>query len=401
METKTLRALPDGEGQIIECIKKAKANGDVQTVIPDNYLTHEAFIKNGSEIIANLIKEVKDKGETTVVLTGNYLIDKTVYIPSNTTLLLKDCHLRLADGVYCNMFRNEHFKGEGSRTREDADRNIKIIGEGRAILDGGNYNGLSERTQNKNGLPSIAENNTITFLNVENFEFDNLKVINQRWWAMHFVFCRRGKIRNIEFLADYTRYIDDKRILGLDRNVCDQVYARNADGIDLRVGCHDIIIENITGFVQDDSVALTALPFNSVVSETNGVEGESYDIYNVIIKNVMTSAFHSNVRLLNQNCSDNVARLYNILIDGVFDTSLDAKFYVGRSAASVRIGDVHQYGTRHSYKDETFNIVVKNVFSRASAALRLVGEMTNVKYENINGFDGCPILVDTEHAKLY
>ncbi len=399
METKTLRSLPDGEGQIIECIKKAKANGDVQTVIPDNYLTHEAFIKNGAEVIAELIKEVKAKGETTVVLTGNYLIDKTIYIPSNTTLLLKDCHLRLADGVYCNMFRNERFEGEETRTRENADRNIKIIGEGRAILDGGNYNGLSERTQNKNGLPSIAANNTLTFSNVENFELNNLKIINQRWWALHFIFCRRGKICNLDFLADYTRYIDGKRILGLDRAVCDEVYARNADGIDIRVGCHDIIIENITGFVQDDSVALTALPYNGV--KKHAVEGESYDIYNIIIKNIMTSAFHSNVRLLNQCCDNNVARLYNILIDGVFDTSLDAKFYVGRSAASVRIGDVHQYGTRHSYKDETFNIVVKNVFSRASAALRLVGEMTNVKYENINGFDGCPILVDTEHAKLY
>ena len=399
MTTEIKSLIPDGEKQINEYIKQAKANGLEQTIIPDNYLTHESFVQNGAEVISSLIKETKEKGQTTVVLTGNYLIDKTVYIPSNTTLLLKDCHLRLADGVYCNMFRNEHFEGEQTRTKENADRNIKIIGEGRAILDGGNYNGLSERTQNKNGLPSITLNNTLTFSNVENFELNNLKVMNQRWWALHFVFCRRGKIRNIDFLADYTRYIDDKRILGLDSNASDQVYVRTADGIDLRIGCHDIIIENITGFVQDDSVALTALPTND--AKKHQVEGESFDIYNVAIKNIMTSAFHSNVRLLNQCCDNSVAKLYNILIDGVFDTSLDEKFYVGRNVSCVRIGDVHQYGSRHSYKDETFNIVVKNVFSRASSALRLVGEMTNVKYENINGFDGCPTIIDDEHANIF
>ncbi len=390
--------LPDGEGQINEFIKQAKANGLEKTVVADDYLTHEGFIKNGEKIIAKLIEDVKSKGQTTVVLTGNYLVSDTIYIPSNTTLLLKDCHLRLADGVYCNMFKNEHCEDTENRTKENADRNIKIIGEGRAVVDGGNYNGLSERTQNKNGLPGIIKNNTFFFSNMENFEMRNLKVINQRWWAFHFKFCRRGKICDIEFLADYTRYVDGKRILGLDRAVCDEVYARNADGIDLRIGCHDIIIENITGFVQDDSVALTALA--TPAERRYAVEGESCDLYNVIIRNVMTSAFHSNVRLLNQYWTA-PARLYNILVDGVVDTSLDEKFYVGRSAASVRVGDVHQYGERHSYADETFNIVIKNVFSRAAAGVKLVGEMTNVKCENIFGFDGCPVLINDEKAKLY
>ncbi|MBQ9734886.1 MAG: hypothetical protein IJV95_03395 [Clostridia bacterium] len=391
--------LPDGEGQINEYIKQSKAAGLEKTVVEDNYLTHEGFIKNGEKIIADLIKDVKAEGQTTVVIAGNYLISDTIYIPSNTTLLLKDCHLRLADGVYCNMFKNERCELELEyRTRENADRNIKIIGEGRAVIDGGNYNGLSERTQNTNGLPSIWKNNSFFFSNMENFEIRNLKVINQRWWAFHFNHCRRGKICDIEFLADYTRYIDGKRILGLDRAVCDEVYARNADGIDLRIGCHDIIIENITGFVQDDSVALTALARPE--ERRYYVEGETNDIYNVIIRNVMTSAFHSNVRLLNQYWTA-PAKLYNILVDGVVDTSVDEKYYVGRSAAAVRVGDVHKYGERHSYANETYNIVIKNVFARGMAGVKLVGDMTNVKCENICGYDGCPNAIDAEHAKLF
>ncbi len=392
------KGIPDIEGQINGYIKESKQKGLDKVYVPDNYMTHEDFIKDGDVVISNLIKETKQKGETTVTITGNYLISNTIYIPSNTTLLLKDCHLRLADGVYCNMFKNEHCEDTENRTRENADHNIKIIGEGRAVVDGGNYNGLSERTQNKNGLPSIIKNNTFLFTNMEGFEIRNLKVTNQRWWAFHFKFCRRGKICDIEFMADYTRYVDGKRILGLDRAVCDEVYARNADGIDLRIGCHDIIIENITGFVQDDSVALTALATPG--ERKYAVEGEPCDIYNVIIRNVMTSAFHSNVRLLNQYWTA-PARLYNILIDGVFDTSLDEKYFVGRNAASVRIGDVHMYGERHSYADETFNITVRNVYSRGPSAVKIVGEMTNVKWDNINCFDGCKVAVDTEKANIH
>ena len=36
------------------------------------------------------------------------------------------------------------------------DTNIRILGLGRAILDGGNYNGLSERNSLKDGMPYIG-----------------------------------------------------------------------------------------------------------------------------------------------------------------------------------------------------------------------------------------------------
>lgn len=354
------------------------------------------FIPNGERIIQKLIDEVKSQGLTSVVISGDYLINDTIIIPSDTTLILDDCHLRLADNTFCNMFRNERCLDNENRTRENADKNIKIIGLGRAILDGGNYNGLSERNSGKDGMPSIHNNNTLMFSNVDGFEFSGLKVINQRHWAFNLLFCRYGKINNIDFCADYTR-IDENgnRVVGLDRANPASAYVRNADGIDLRIGCHDIIIENVTGFTEDDSVALTALP--GKYSLKFAVEGESVDIYNVTIRNIVTAAFHTNVRLLNQGG----ARIYNILIDGVQDSSLDGKYYVGRGATAVRIGDSRLYGERNSFKDETFNITIKNVFSRAAYAVYLVGEMTNVVCENIKGFDGCPKLIESSNAKIY
>jgi hypothetical protein len=243
--------------------------------------------------------------------------------------------------VFCNIFRNEKCYDTENRTRENADKNIKIIGLGRAILDGGEYNGLSERNHSKDGMPHIYNNNTLLFSNVEGFEICNIKFVNQRYWAMNFIFCRNGVISNIDFLSDYTRIDKDgNRVVGLDRAERLSPYVKNADGIDLRVGCHDIIIENVTGFTEDDTVALTALPNEN--SMRFAVKKEPMDIYNVSIKNIQTSAFCSNVRLLNQGSS----KIYNILIDGVQDASGDGKYYVGRGSAGVRIGDLAAFIAR-------------------------------------------------------
>ena len=78
---------------------------------------------------------------------------------------------------------------------------------------------------------------------------------------MNFFFCRDGYIGNIDFCADdrwvsetgeLIHYLGDPAFP--DRSKFENgftyqgVYIKNADGIDLRCGCHDITIENITGF---------------------------------------------------------------------------------------------------------------------------------------------------------
>ena len=46
---------------------------------------------------------------------------------------------------------------------------------------------------------------------------------------------------------------------GLKRGHYNDILIKNADGVDIRQGCHHILIENLTGFVEDDCVACTAL----------------------------------------------------------------------------------------------------------------------------------------------
>lgn len=342
------------------------------------------LVKNGNVIIQKKIDETVKQGLNRVVINGNYEISDTIYLPSNITLVLEDCHLIMADGTFCNMFKNVDLTND-NRDFESPDTNIRIIGSGRAILDGGNYNGLCEGNSRKDGMPHISNNWLIFFCNVENFEIDNIEVRNQRHWAMTFYSCRYGKISNVNVLADYSRIDENGNVIkGLKKEFYAQTRAKNADGIDIRIGCHDILIENITGFTEDDTVAVTSL-FSEYSKKMKWFVGDG--IYNVIIKNIRSATFCSNVRLLNQGG----AKLYNVLIDGVM-AQRGEKYMENQCGSSVKIGDTRLYGSRHSTKDETYNICVNNVFGFAKSLLYLAGEMADCTFTNIFGAEGCTLV---------
>ncbi|MBQ8345527.1 MAG: hypothetical protein IJY42_04610, partial [Clostridia bacterium] len=180
---------------------------------------------------------------------------------------------------------------------------------------------------------------------------------------------------------------------GLNIDKYDEVLVKNADGIDLRQGCHDIVIENITGFTEDDSIALTAL--NGRMERHFAVEGLCPDLCNVVIRNVATSAFCSNVRLLNQGD----LKLHDILIDGVTDTSQDSP-HMDIGCHCVRVGDTHLYGSRHCTAEETYNITVCNLKSRAGYAVALAGEIGNLVMYGIECFDSGKMLLDKREENI-
>ena len=341
------------------------------------------FIKGGSEYISSLIAEAVRSGTRKAVVTGAYEIETPIRIPSDFTIILENCHLRLADGVYSNIFINEHFGTPEGRTLTGRDRNIKIIGRGEAILDGGNYNGLSEKTQMKDGLPPVWNNNLILFTNVCDFEIRRIYACEQRWWAFCFVYCSHGRISDVEFCSNDMGMTEDGTVYrGLKRAAYKEACVKNSDGIDLRVGCHDIVIENISGFTEDDTVALTALSWH--LEKFAEVEGLSTDIYNVEIRNVTSSAYCSNVRLLNQG----EHKIHDIYIEGVYDTS-ENSVHMDRGACGVRIGDsTHMYGSRVATADETYNITLRGVRSRAVHCLALHGAIGNLIIEDVESFDG-------------
>ena len=346
------------------------------------------FELNGSRYITSLIEEAVKNESRTAVIHGNWIIDAAIRIPSNFTLILENCHLRVADGCFSNIFVNEHHDTDLGRLSEGTDRNIAIIGRCEAILDGGEYNGLSEKTQLKNGLPPIWKNNLVLFTNVDGFKISGISCRNQCWWALNFIYCCNGYLGNIDFCANDTAIdADGNAYHGLLRSKYAEVLVKNADGIDLRQGCHDIEIENISGFTEDDTIALTGL--NGILEQTFSVSGLPSDICNITIKNVRAAAFCTIVRLLNQGG----VKLHDVIIDGVYDTSAESP-HLDRGLYAVRVGDTHLYGARHATKEETYNLSIKNVYGRGIYAVSLAGDMRKIVMYGIECDDGCKMLLD-------
>lgn len=347
------------------------------------------FEKFGSEYIGGLILAGIKNGSRRATVTGCWEIAHAVRLPSDFTLVLKNCHLKMKNGVYDNMFINEHHGTYIGRTLSGTDRNISIIGEGSAILDGGEYNGLHERNSNDIGIP-MTKNNLLLFTNVDGITVKKLAMRNQRWWAMNFVYCRGGHISDIDFCSN-DEWVDGNgtRHSGLLRDKYDEVYIKNSDGIDLRQGCSDFLIENLTGFIEDDAVALTNL--NGFTEKSFFVDGLPSDISGVIIRNLHLAAYCSIVRLLNQGD----LKLHDISIEDIYDTSAECE-HLDKGGYAVRVGDAkHMYGKRHSTADETYNISIKNVYGCGGrSVLHLAGAIGNLTIEDVRAGEGTALLED-------
>ncbi len=321
-------------------------------------------------------------------------ISKEIALPDNMQVILDNCRLRLEDNTFCNIFCNSLCYSEEKQTADTEQKNISIIGIGNAILDGGEYNGLSEQTSGKDGMPHVSRNTTILFRNVNGFEISGIKLADYRWWGMTFVFCRNGKIHDIDFDADLSMVgPNGERVTDKLPTTYREIYVRNTDGIDLRSGCNNIIIENITGFNADDTVALTVLKGST--EKLFFVEGKDTDVHDVIIRNIMSDAFlYSNVRLLNADGN----KLYNILVDGIVDTSpKDAPY---RAMGNVRIGDII-YGDRDCASGDNYNITVQNAVCRGEYGVLMKSTVENVLISNIQMEQDCVAAVGSkERASL-
>lgn len=305
------------------------------------------------------LQNLTDKGGEIIFPSKNpntgsnvYLIDKPIEVSSGCHIILDGCTLRLADGVYSNIFISKGAYDDSPRLRD-----ISVIGKNGAKLDGGTPNGLTEKTANKNGLPSVLHNTFILFRNVDGFEVSNLLLCDPRYWCMTFYYCKNGKISDIEFKAS------------------DNV--PNQDGIDLRRGCHDICIENISGSTGDDTVALTAL--GSVGEDKFSVASECDDIYNVKISDVSSDVTggHGIIRLL---CQDGI-KLHDVEITDIYDRHIDNGGKTNQAA--IRLGDVNYWTKSQAVYGDMYNIKIENVKTNSPVPIKICGEIPGLEMTNI------------------
>ena len=336
-----------------------------------------------SRMIQKAVDEAHRTGCNSVIIpslnqrTGAYLwvIEESILLPSHMTVLIDNAHLVMADGVFCQMFRNANALEEIGRTADGLQEDIVIQGVGRSVLDGGRHNGLREGNSLKDGMPSIFNNLTIYLHNVRNFKIDNLTIRDQRWWGMAFAFAWEGVVSNLRF------ELTDKSVRGSVTHPW-----RNQDGVDLRVGCHDIQIMNLTGETGDDIVALTALAIRKPAFEVVwSCDHLTHDIYNVTIKNITGRCNHcALIRLL----CHNGRRIYNVNIDGVTDTT-PADDDLIRTASCVKVGE-NNYCKDTSLlckPGEMRDIFISNVHSSALAGVVFNCTAENVIVRNLNVTD--------------
>jgi len=301
-----------------------------------------------------------------------WLLDSAILVPGNTTLILENCRLKLSDRSRDNFIRSANCIP--GKVKLEKISNLHIIGRGRAVLEGadhprstGDGNGARKRHGAKTYGTDIGKKDTAEFgdwrnigillAEVDHFTLENLSIRDSHAWAISLEHCSNGRIRNLEFLSRSWKMIDGKKEPIL-----------NQDGLDLRHGCHDIIIENITGYVGDDIIALTTL--RGKVRKSGPARGMEYtgknpvthlnDIRNIIIRNVRGySAGRCNiVRFL----TSGEIGMDGILLDGLLDTSPAEE----RGPQAVKIGD-SRYGK--ASPGSIRGLILRNIRTRARRAV--------------------------------
>ena len=359
-----------------------------ETVITPNM--RDLIGKNDSESIQNAIDRAHISGINSVTVpringrTGEAVwnIGKAIILPSDMELVLDNCHLRQEDGCFDNMFRNFSDTDAEGHSASEQKRRIRIRGVGNAVLDGGHHNGLTQKTSLQDGMPHITRNSLILFYNLRDFVIENLTLKDQRFWAVDLIHAERGRLSNL--------FIDGQ---------CD---CRNQDGIDIRVGCSNIIIENITGQSGDDIIALSAIgnrenPTN--LTYMYRVEGHDEDIHDIIIKNVIATSVECAAIAL-RNCDGR--KIYNITIDNIHcndnyafedgktypeyptfklfkpeNSSLHRILKGNIPYALIRIGQHGYYGKRNAVLGELYNIHATNLHMYKGSVI-----VANVALEN-------------------
>lgn len=378
---------------------KAGQDKESTLVQEQTYITPNAFQGSDVERINQAVQAAAGTGMRVVIPRRNHaaegdrdlwLLDSAILLPGDTTLELNNCHLKLSDRCRDNMIRSANC-GVGIADIQLL-QDIHIYGVGKVLLEGADHpratgdsgKTLGERTYGTDaGVKGESQtgdwrNIGILMAFVENLSIQNLTMKDSHCWAISLERCAYGTLRDIDFASAGTKTID-----GVQRTILNQ------DGIDLRLGCHGFLIENITGYTGDDLIALTAIPRAGSVAGALGSTMVSScedrgkgldDIRNVTLRSIRgyCKGGHHIIRLLNTPGS----RLHDIILDGLIDTS-PAEM---RCRAAVKIGD-SAYGGGVAPVGDTSRILISNVISRAQYTIMIGGSLCDSIITNVLRYD--------------
>ena len=294
-----------------------------------------------------------------------WVLDETIWLHSGSNVVLDNCFMTLMDNKYIHFFSNSANKDLAEVLKESSRQyDISIVGRGNTVLHGGtpldfcegdftvyDENGNFVKKQIIHGLTYMGANMALEFTNVERITVQGIRFVDLRYWAMSFHYCSFGTVRDIN--------------LECMNNV------PNQDGVDIRVGCHNFLVENINGLTGDDLVALTGF----------GIEKRCEmcpDIHHIIVRNLRSrqTGECDIVRILNRGGLN----IYSVLIDGVMDLTDENESM--RPLAAIRIGDICDYQARLNEMGEMRDIVVRNVSTRARFGAYIANTLCDSTFDN-------------------
>ncbi|OIO98185.1 MAG: hypothetical protein COZ06_19715 [Armatimonadetes bacterium CG_4_10_14_3_um_filter_66_18] len=361
-----------------------------------SFVTPNAFQGSDIERVNAAIRAAAGTGTRVVIPRRNHtadgerdvwLLDSAILVPSDTTLELDNCHLKLSDRCRDNMIRSANC-GRGITEIEPV-RDIHIRGIGNVLLEGADHpraTGDSAKTLGKQTYGTDAgvegESQTGDWRNigillafVEGFRIENLRIKDSHCWAISLERCAFGTVRDVHFESSGSKMIDGKRERIL-----------NQDGLDLRQGCHDLTVDGITGHTGDDLVALT-----DIVGRTGGVagsdtstmvsapicrEGGADDIRNVLLTNIRGHcAGHHVVRFLNAGG----LRIHDVVLNGLIDTSPADR----PCKATIKIGDSNPAWGGVTPLGDTTRFTLSNIISASQHTILLAGSLTDSCLSNV------------------
>ena len=323
--------------------------GDADTV--QNAVDHAAREKIGCVVIpAWNVRTQSDK----------WVFEKAVRIPSDMTVVFLHCYIQHQDFMYENLFTNSRAYENEGRCLAHEEHDLTFTGIGDAVLDGAKQNGLKEKTCFLYGLPDKRPNATVLFNNVRDMVLENFQIRDSRWYGTYFIHCDTVRISNLDF--------DN------GEDFC------NRDGVDIRQGNHNFLVENITGTTGDDTVALNNLGNDG--NDGRYVEGKDVDTLNMVMRNIKSDAGRwFTVRLL---CQDRHLEQH-FTLDTIMDVS--RRENQKRVDAVVMVGS-HEYHYKIPAElGDLAHLTIRDVYSRANYGVALGGFSDDVDISNVHTYD--------------
>lgn len=328
-------------------------------------ITPNQFEGNDTERIQAAVNKAACTTGKVVIPANNsngthiWLLDSAVLLPSNITVILENCTVQLSDSCRDNMFRSNNV-GIGI-TDPDWVKNIHIIGIGDVLLKGADNpraTGDGARTlvlENRPGRVSYGSdagkegikqkgdwrNIMILMAYVDGFKLKNVNIKNAHAWAVSFERTRNAEISDITFDCPGSQLVKGK-----------EVFVRNRDGIDLRHGCKNFRINNVSGTTEDDFIALSTLgldsedieggTLNSTMVTSRKWGGPEDDTENIYITNIVCKSLTRAIAIR----ANDTASINNVYINGViFEQGYNAllvggKGY-GKDSQPGKINNIH------------------------------------------------------------